>query len=66
MPSPQACAMPAELNGIKQYYFVARMSCAMSNNEFIRKAIFPPHLGMAAFPLMLVYLLSMFLHSETL
>lgn len=34
--------MPAELNGRKQYYFVARMFCAMSNNEFIRKAIFRP------------------------
>jgi len=30
----------------------------MFNNEFIRKAIFPPHLGMAAFPLMVVHLLS--------
>lgn len=57
-PSPQACAMPAELNGRKQYDFVARMFCAMSNNEFVRKAIFPPHLGMAVFPLMVVNLLS--------
>lgn len=58
MPSPQACAMPAELNGRKQYDFAVRMFCAMSNNEFIRKAIFPPHLGMDAFPLTVVHLLS--------
>lgn len=34
------------------------MFCAMSNNEFIGKVIFPPHLEMTAFPLMVMNLLS--------
>lgn len=38
--SSQACAMLAKLNRRKQYDFVARLFRAMSNNKFIRKAIF--------------------------
>lgn len=34
------------------------MFCAMSNNEFIGKVIFPPQLETAAFPVTVVHLLS--------